>query len=52
MERSSWPIVPVYGTVIHETGTIITDGDGNIIKEAGVHEVTDTESQIFCTALS
>jgi hypothetical protein len=40
------------GTVIHETGTIVVDGDGNIIKEAGVHEVTDTESQIFCTALS
>lgn len=43
---------PGHGVVIHDAGTIITDGDGNVIKEAGVHEVTDSEGQVFCTALS
>ncbi len=43
---------PGHGVVIHDAGTIIIDGDGNVIKEAGVHDVTDTEAQIFCTALS
>jgi hypothetical protein len=43
---------PGHGVVIQDAGTLITDGDGNLIKEAGMHEVTNTEGQVFCTALS
>jgi hypothetical protein len=43
---------PGRGVVIHDAGTLTTDDSGDIIKEAGKHEVTDTEFQVFCTALS
>ena len=43
---------PGHGVVIHDAGTLITDDTGTILKEAGKHDVTDTQFQVYCTALS
>jgi len=43
---------PGHGVVIHDAGTLITGDTGTILKEAGEHEVTDTQFQVYCTALS
>jgi hypothetical protein len=39
------------GVLIHDAGLVVLDPDGNIILEAGFHDVTDNGQQAFCSAL-
>lgn len=41
--------IPGVGIVVHETGTIIFDFDGNILFQAGPHEVTNGTAPDFCS---
>jgi hypothetical protein len=40
------------GSLFQDTGNVVFDGDGNLIKEAGPHEVLDEGTAGFCKALS
>ena len=40
------------GIVIHDTGIVVFDAEGNIIFEGGPHEALHEGDQVFCAALS
>jgi len=44
--------LPSGRTVAIDAGRLIFDAEGNIIFEAGKHQVEDTEFQILCPLLS
>jgi hypothetical protein len=43
---------PGEGVVIQDTGKVVFDAEGDLVKVAGPHEVLETNGEIFCTALS
>jgi hypothetical protein len=40
------------GIVIHDSGIVVFDADGNLIFEGGPHELFHQGDEVFCSALS
>jgi hypothetical protein len=40
------------GIVIHDSGIVVFDADGNLIFEGGPHELLHQGDKVFCSALS
>jgi len=43
---------PGHGTILHGTGRLVFDGDGNLIFEAGPHAFRDQNTEAFCNYMA